>query len=93
MGGIWAHFAAMENIPHMKTAVWIAITTGGSPPFGIEWNEAGPCDRGTNAQNCGRHAGPNRGLQHSLNPRYSANYNVKNYVIEAGHFLACLRDN
>ena len=93
MGGIWSQFLATEAFPHMPRAVWIAITSSGSPPFGIEWNEAGPCDRDTNANMCGRNSDQKRGLQHSLNPIYGANYNVKNYRIEAGHFLACYRDN
>ena len=87
MGGMWkAPFVAQDAIPLMGRAVWIAITSSG---LGIEWNEAGPCKAGVTAEFCGRDQGTYRGIRHSLNPIYGSNYNVKNFRIEAGQYLAC----
>jgi hypothetical protein len=91
MGGMWqsAPFVARDDIPHMPRAVWIAITQSGGTSLGIEWNEAGPCKAGITAEQCGRDQGTYRGIRHSLNPIYGSNYNVKNFRIEAGQYLAC----
>jgi hypothetical protein len=94
IGSMWGSFVTTEALPHMARAVWIAITrTHAANDLGIEWNEAGPCDADTQATLCGRGAGTSRGLDHGLNPIYGENYDVKNYQIEPGQYIACAVQN
>ena len=50
---------------------------------------AGPCDAGNRATTCGNQRNTHAGIDHGINPIYGANYDVKNYKISKGEFLAC----
>eukprot|EP00729_Bicosta_minor_P003509 gene3509-32420_t len=90
IGSMWGSFKAAEDLPYMKRAVWIAITrTNDANDLGIEWNEAGPCSEGSMAQDCGTSKLASRGLDHGKNPIYGNNYDIKNYNIGEGEFIAC----
>ncbi len=78
-------------VPGIDRVYWLAVTTQGNPGLGLEWNAVGPCGAGTQVGACGS-GGVNegsRGMRHSKNPIYGANYDLKNVNLNVGDYVAC----
>ena len=88
--GDFADFKANVAVPYYATVWWISTFNNG---IGVEWNAAGPCDKGTTMNMCGRASNDKRGLDHGLNPVYSSNYNKHNVRLEVGDGLVCAKIN
>ena len=78
-------------VPAIERVYWIAVTSQNNPGLGLEWNAIGPCGANTQVGACGA-PGVNegtRGMRHSKNPIYGANYDLKNVNLNTGDYLAC----